>query len=239
VAGIEVRIANVEYSSTSTVIHLELVHPTFEQSRIGYFFFFAPSDIKLSGFADEFPITRTIRRGVDHVDRREFRVGEVLDPTEPVGLVIERLCLLRDGITPACDYQDGPWVFEWIPGSASVDPVDRRLELRQSKEVAGVTVTLDEIRLSSNEMLITARFISAMNPSETVLPGTLSMIQGGGKDLPAEGGGGGTEDVPGLLKWYRFPVPDASVDEVTIRVEIEPGTNGPSGEVTFVVPIPR
>ena len=239
VAGIAGRITQVEYSSTSTLIHLEFEHPTLDESRLGNLFFFTPDDMTLEGFNPAFPMVHTIRRGVSGIDRRELRVGAVEDPLQAVTLSIARLCVLRSADTPACDYRDGPWTFRWTPGLDAVDPIARRSRIDQMQEIDGVVVSLLEVQISSNEMLVTATFEGeSLVTGQRVVTGDMRMTTTSGKDVHAEGGGGSSDEPSGIVKFFRFPAPDPGLTEVRITAEIEPGPGAGSRELNFTVSLP-
>jgi DNA-binding CsgD family transcriptional regulator len=117
VAGVLVRIVSVEYSDTSTKLHLELHHPYLDSSRIGYIFGATrPSETAFEGFEASVDAGRiSLGRGQGAIERREVTLGPVQDMNQEVKFEIKRLCLFQSADALGCESRDGPWRFAWVP----------------------------------------------------------------------------------------------------------------------------
>jgi hypothetical protein len=123
VAGVLVRIVNIEYFSTKTTLHLELKHPYLDSSRIGYLFLLnTADDVSADGFEQTGRIQTVHHRASDGIDRQEIALGAVEGLSQEVSFEIKRVCVLQDGNTPACEPRDGPWKFSWLPASGPGSP---------------------------------------------------------------------------------------------------------------------
>jgi hypothetical protein len=230
VDGVQVRLAEVEYSSTSTRLVFELRHPYLESSREGALFSGFPSgDLAIEGFEPVARIEQRRGRAVEGIDRREIRLGAVQEPSKPVVFEIKRLCLYQSADTPLCDYRDGPWRFEWVPGSAAVDPISVTIPVNESQTIDGITVRVGEVKVSSSEIVVSvARF--AGNRQLPQFGPDLEIVLPDGKVVHGEGGGGTSEDPPDMLKIYRFPSLPQGVREFTLRPPLTL-TKGPAASI--------
>jgi DNA-binding CsgD family transcriptional regulator len=123
VAGVLIRLVNVEYSSTSTTLHLELHHPYLDTSRLGYLFVFnTGSDLAFEGFESVERTQATRHRASGGIDRTEMRLGAVRDLNQEVKFEIRRLCLFPSQDAIGCDFRDGPWTFAWVPATGPLPP---------------------------------------------------------------------------------------------------------------------
>jgi DNA-binding CsgD family transcriptional regulator len=124
VAGVLVRIVNIEYSSTSTTLHLELRHPYLDTTRTGYLFLPTsnPNDVTSEGFQSVDRIQGALHRATGGIDRREMKLGAVEDVNREVAVEIKRLCLFQSADDPRCEWRDGPWRFAWVPATGPATP---------------------------------------------------------------------------------------------------------------------
>jgi hypothetical protein len=221
--GVTMRIVDIRYGATSTRVTLDLYHPYLDTSRTGRLFMpFSDNELYLEGFE---PVDRIERRGgraIDGVERLELRLGAVKDPDRSVVISIERICVLQ--VDEACEFRDGGWRFEWVPGPEAVDPRDVRIEVNQERSTDGIRISLSKVHVSSLEVLVTlsadaSEYLSGGPFHRVDLAVRPIMTLPDGTSVGGEGGGGSPEDPASTFKTYRFPALPEDVHSFAISIE--------------------
>lgn len=146
-------LANISFSGTRTIIVMDvsndLVQVPTERSPA----FLDVASIQLSGVNP----TRGVRvLGFGRPDAKTVRyrleAGPATTGDAPVTVTVQRAFLRdADGLSTIAE---GPWKFEAIPGSAALDPKARVVPVLQSVQADGISITLRELRLSSDETVL-------------------------------------------------------------------------------------
>lgn len=180
--SIAVTLVGEEYSSTRTVLTLELQGDFSADPESGlHFWSIDPQEVSLSGFAE--PVLGEIGPLLDQISEVSGEPGTdivhlvlppIQDPDMPVRLEITELCPVSSG-SYNCERVSGQWVIEALPGEDGIDPISAHQQLGTVQEAEGITVRLLEVARSSSEVVIAYTFESGTH-TKPIGPGLQSMV---------------------------------------------------------------
>jgi len=241
VNGITVRLIKATFSSNETHLWLELEHPTCTIEDITPpISLFVPMqlerDIALQGFEDaEVRGERNMADG--NIEPIQLSLGPVADSQQLVVVEILRLWA-RQPNGPA-QLVEGPWRFEFTPGKAAIDPLDKEIVVNQSVEHDGIKIDVERIHLSSSKVKVYCEM--TLNLSECVgQTGSATFIYPDGTFVGGEGGGWGEFGCgpAGRQKSLVFDFPPLPEGVPTLTLKFGEFSKAEPSPYTAVIPLP-
>ncbi|MEX0800963.1 MAG: hypothetical protein WD379_07100 [Dehalococcoidia bacterium] len=157
--------------------------------------------------------------------------GPASSPNTPITITIDKIWALESESSGS--YVDGPWVFQLTPGGAAVDPLARVIEVDRSKSADQKTIFFDQVRTSSDEVIVAYNFSSPENLLGPASAPAL-MVFPDGSFAPGLPLNRAPDDTGSLLLSFP-PLPNGAT---TFEIRFGPYLTDTPGSYTFEIDLP-